>query len=144
MRIIFALCISILTLSSLIAQETSSPVGLWQTIDDKTGKAKSEVEIYEQSGKFYAKVVKLLLKPADTICDKCAGAKKNKPVVGMVILEDLKPYKYYWKYGTILDPENGSTYGCSVWYEDGKSDELKVRGKHWTGIFRTQTWHRIK
>lgn len=144
MRIIFALCISIFTLSTGIAQKTSSPVGLWQTIDDKTGKAKSHVKIYEQDGKFHAKVIKLLLKPADTICEKCSGTKKNSPVVGMIILEDLKPHKYYWKSGTILDPENGSTYGCSVWYEDGKPDELKVRGKHWTGIFRTQTWHRIK
>ncbi len=128
---------------SVIAIAQSSPVGLWKTIDDKTGKAKSYVRIYEQNGKFYGKVERLLLKPADTRCDKCSGAKKGQLVVGMVILEDLEPYRYYWSYGTIMDPENGKSYGASVWFEDGKSDELKVRGKHWTGLYRTQTWYRI-
>ncbi len=130
-----------LTVFSLSAQ---SPVGIWKTIDDNTKEAKSHVEVYEQNGKLYAKVVKLLLKPADTKCDKCSGDKKNKPVVGMVILENLKPVKDYWGKGTIMDPENGKEYGCSIWFEDGKTSELKVRGKHWTGLYRTQTWYKVK
>ena len=142
MRILLSLTIAVLAFGTIIAQ-TSTPVGLWKTIDDKTGKAKSHVEIYEEDGTFHAKIVKLLLKPADTTCDECGGDKKDKPLIGMVILEDLQPYKYYWKNGTILDPESGSTYGCSIWFEDDKPNELQVRGKHWTGIFRTQTWHRM-
>ena len=124
---------------SLLAQ---SPVGVWKTIDDNSGQARSKVEIYEQNGKLYGKIIDLLLKPDDTLCDACKGAKKDQPVVGMVIIEDLSTYRDYWKDGTILDPESGSTYGCSIWFEDGKTDELQVRGKHWTGLYRTQTWYR--
>lgn len=62
----------------------------------------------------------------------------------MVIVNDLEPYKDYWKNGTIMDPETGNEYGCSVWFEEGKPDELKVRGKHWTGVYRTQTWYRVR
>ncbi|MEM1216078.1 MAG: DUF2147 domain-containing protein [Bacteroidota bacterium] len=137
----------ILTISLLAASFTlqaQSPVGVWKTIDDESGKARSKVEIYESGGKLYGKIIDLLLKPDDTLCDECKGDKKDKPVVGMVIVEDMEPYEDYWKNGTILDPASGSTYGCSIWFEDGKTDELQVRGKHWTGLFRTQTWYREK
>lgn len=133
-----------ITFPFAIASAQTSPLGIWKTIDDETGEAKSHVEIYEQNGKFYGKIVQLLLKPADTKCDKCPGDKKDQLLIGMTILENLKPYKDYWKYGKILDPNNGSEYGCSIWFEDGNTDELKVRGKHWTGLYRTQTWYRVK
>ena len=122
----------------------SSPVGVWKTIDDATGEAKSHVEIYEKEGVLHGKIVKLLQKAPDTLCESCPGDKKNKPVLGMIILEDLQPYKDYWRKGSILDPESGNEYGCSVWFENGNAQELKVRGKHWTGLYRTQTWHRVK
>lgn len=140
-RLIFS-GLLLLTATFLFSQQ--SAVGVWKTIDDKTGDAKSHVEIYEQDGKIYGKVVKLLQKPSDTLCEKCTGNKKNKPVLGMVILNDLKPYKEYWRKGNILDPENGNEYSCSIWLEEGKADELRVRGKHWTGLYRTQTWYRVK
>ena len=142
MKRFFGLVTAIFFCAVLSAQ--SSPAGMWKTVDDKTGNAKSHLEIYEQNGKFYGKIVKLLERGPDTVCKKCTGDKKGKLLLGMVIMEGLEKYKYYWKNGTILDPDSGSEYSCSVWFEEGKSDELKVRGKHWTGIFRTQTWYRVK
>lgn len=139
---ITTVAVLILATTALLAQ--SSPAGLWKTIDDETGEAKSHVRIYEKNGKFHGKVEKLLLSSPDKVCEACPGDKKNKPLVGMVVIEGLKAYDDYWKGGTILDPESGSEYGCSVWYEEGNSDELKVRGKHWTGLYRTQTWYKVK
>ncbi|MFN7118122.1 MAG: DUF2147 domain-containing protein [Saprospiraceae bacterium] len=136
--LVFTFC----TISVALAQ--SSPVGMWKTIDDKTGEAKSHVEIYEKDGKFYGKITKLLRKPADTVCEKCPGNKKNKPLIGMNVIEGLSFSKGYWRDGSILDPETGNEYGCSIWFEEGKPDELKVRGKHWTGLYRTQTWYKVK
>lgn len=122
-----------------------SPVGLWKTIDDNTGEAKSHVEIYEKDGKLHGKVVKLLIKPMDTICDNCKGDKKDKPVVGMEILSDLQTYKDYWSYGQIMDPENGKYYKCNVWFEDGNTDILKLRGYiGMAALGRNQDWHRVK
>lgn len=140
LKVFTTLLCSLLFVSFLQAQ---SPIGTWKTIDDNTGEARSHVEIYEQDGKVYGKIVKLLQSDPGTLCEECKGAKKNKPVLGMVIIEEMNKVKDYWKNGSILDPENGKEYGCSIWLEDGKSDELKVRGKHWTGLFRTQTWYRV-
>ena len=93
---------------------------------------------------FFGKIIDLLQDSNKALCEKCAGNKKNKKIVGLVIIENLYPYKDYWKNGQILDPETGNTYGCSIWFEEKKINELKVRGKHWTGFFRTQTWYRVK
>lgn len=130
-------------LFAITVSYSQSPIGIWKTVDDKSGKTRSKVEIYEIDGKIHGKIIDLLLKPNDTLCEECEGKLKNKPVVGLVIINDLSTYKDYWKNGTILDPETGSVYGCSIWFEEGKENELQVRGKHWTGIFRTQTWYRV-
>ncbi len=140
-RLIF---LSFLLASTTALFSQASPIGIWKTIDDKTGEAKSHVEVYEQNDQVYGKIVKLLLKAPDTVCEKCPGAKKNKPVLGMVIIDGLKSYKHYWRKGDILDPESGDLYSCSIWFEEDQPDELKVRGKHWTGLYRTQTWYRVK
>lgn len=142
MKKLFATSGLLLAFAFMMAQ--SSLVGTWKTIDDETGEAKSHVEIYEQGGKYYGKVVNILTDKKDAVCTECDGAKKDKPIMGMVIVENLSSYKDYWKGGTILDPNNGSEYKVSMWYEEGKTEELQVRGKHWTGLYRTQTWYKVK
>jgi uncharacterized protein (DUF2147 family) len=124
--------------SVAFAQE--SPVGIWKTVDDETGEAKSHVEIYEQDGKLFGKIVKLLLKPEDTVCDKCPGDKKGKKLIGMVILENMVKDGNEWEDGTILKADNGKVYDCKLWVEKGK---LMVRG--YVGfIYKTQVWERVK
>ncbi len=142
MKYVLGLVTAMLFCTIMSAQ--SSPVGIWKTIDDKTGVAKSHLEIFEKNGKYHGKVVKLLQRKSDTVCANCPGDKQGKPLVGMLIIENLEKHKGYWKDGTILDPDSGSEYGCSIWFEEGKTDELQVRGKHWSGIYRTQTWYRVK
>ena len=140
-RTISSIIFLLFVFSNLIAQ---TPAGIWKTIDDETGEAKSYVEIYEQDGAYFGKVVKLLKSDSGTLCDECTGDKKNKPMLEMVILESLQSTDNYWSKGTIMDPENGKEYGCSIWFEEGETEELKVRGKHWTGLYRTQTWFLVK
>lgn len=133
------------TLAGVVSvQAQNTPTGIWKTVDDETGEAKSHVEIYQDGGKYHGKITKLLQYPQDQVCEACTGSRKGKKLVGMVIVNGLEPYKDYWKNGTIMDPETGNEYGCSVWFEEGKPDELKVRGKHWTGVYRTQTWYRVR
>ena len=127
---------------TLIAQ--SSPIGIWKTIDDKTGEAKSHVEIFEQNGKFHGKVVRLLRKGPETRCENCSGAKKNQLILGMLVVENLRLSEGFWQGGTIIDPESGNEYTCSVWFDRGQSNELRVRGRHWSGLYRTQTWYRVQ
>lgn len=138
--LLLTLMVAVMATGAAIAQ---SPVGIWKTIDDNTGEAKSHIEIYEKDGKFYGKIVKLLLSPEDKVCEACSGDKKGKPLMGMNIVENLEPYDDYWSYGTIMDPESGKVYKCSIWTEG--PDKLKVRG--YIGISlagRNQIWHRVK
>ena len=42
------------------AAEAGSPIGLWKTVDDKTGNARAIVRIYEQDGKLFGRIEKQL------------------------------------------------------------------------------------
>ena len=124
---------------SASAAAVSDYTGQWQTIDDETGKPKSIVEIYSEGDKLAGKVTALLLKPNTTLCSKCTGSLKDKPVVGMVILKGLKATDEGYEGGEILDPANGKTYKCKLWLENGV---LHLRG-YIGPFFRTQEWHRL-
>ena len=127
--------------SVLCAQD--SPVGRYATIDDDTGEKRSIVEIYEQNGKFYGRIAEILTDNKDALCTECTGKNKDKPILGMVIIKDLVKDDGEWNSGTILDPQKGAEYRLVVWFEDNP-DEIFIRGKHWTGLYRTQTWQRVK
>lgn len=140
MKWLYVLAVVVWT-TSISAQ--FSPIGVWKTIDDKTGEPKSWVEIYEKNGALYGKVVKLLPAATTDKCNNCPGDKKDKPLIGLDILWDLKPYKDYWSYGKIVDPKDGKVYKASIWM-DG-NDKLKVRGYIGISLIgRTQTWHRVR
>jgi hypothetical protein len=53
------LCLVATFVYALALGESTSPVGLWQTIDDETGEVKSLVRISEQGGKLIGIVEKL-------------------------------------------------------------------------------------
>ena len=135
---------SLLVFTSSLTAQSASPLGFWKTIDDETKEAKSYMELYEKNGKVYGKITKLLLNPADTVCEKCKGEKANKPLVGMILIDGLVKSGSQWQGANILDPATGNYYDCTIWLSENSEDELKVKGKHWTGLSRTQTWYRIK
>ena len=142
-RLVLALVLSWVSGPGVVLA-ADSPVGTWKTVDDKTGKVKSEVQLYEQGGKLFGKIT-ALTEPTDEqgkpkTCTKCTGADKGKPIVGLVIIQGLSLSGDRYKDGTILAPEDGKIYKAEIWMEDGK---LKVRG--YLGPFRqTQTWLKAK
>ena len=123
-----------------------TPVGLWRSMDDKSGEAKSEIRITEAGGVLSGKVEKLLRKGADpaALCTECKDDLKDKPMVGLTIISNAKKAegKDVWEGGKILDPENGKSYTLRLTpVDDGK--KLDVRGS--IGPFwRTQTWIRVQ
>lgn len=122
--------------------QAQTPIGVWKTIDDETGEAKSHVQVYEQNGQIFGKVIRLLKSAPDRKCDKCPGERKNQPVLNMVILENMKSKGGYWQSGRILDPEKGKWYGCNLWLKDGDPNVLVVRG-YLGPFYRTQQWYRV-
>ncbi len=130
-----------------VYSQAAKIVGVWKTIDDDTGKAKSHVKIYKaKNGFYYGKIIKLLDKPQDEKCDKCKGALKDKPIVGMVILIKMKEGKDGLEGGKIMDPGNGKFYHCSMELDDKNPNKLEVRGSldSWGWAGRTQYWYRLK
>ena len=136
-----------LGLASELLAESLSPVGLWNTVDDKTGEAKSFVRVWSEHGELLGKIEKLIRKPGqnpDPVCSKCAGDKKDKPITGMTIMWGLAQDGDAWAGGYILDPNNGKTYRCKVKLEPGGS-KLSVRGYMGFSLFgRSQTWLRVE
>jgi uncharacterized protein (DUF2147 family) len=131
--------------AAVFAQAT--PVGLWKTIDDNTQKEKSLVRIFDTGGVLSGKIERLL-DPAtqpDTVCDKCTDERKDKPVLGMTILRNLKNNpddREWWDGGDVVDPNNGKVYRARVrTIEGGK--KLQMRG-YIGPFYRTQTWLRVE
>lgn len=126
------------------SMQSQSIFGKWKTVDDETGANKSIVEIYEKDGKVFGKVIKIL-KPFDeeTLCKDCEGEYKDKPILGLEIIKDLEKYDdYYYKNGSIYDPENGKGYKCKIRL-DPETDKLQVRG-FIAFLYLTQYWIRVK
>jgi uncharacterized protein (DUF2147 family) len=135
----------LLLLVPLSASARDALVGEWRSIDDASGQAKAIIEIYETTdGKLAAKIVKLIdtSDGPNPLCDQCSGARKNKPILGMVIAWGLKRDGKSWGGGRILDPENGKEYSVKMTpIADGK--KLEVRGFIGMALLgRTQVWHR--
>lgn len=116
-------------------------VGKWKTIDDKDGSEKSIVNIFKASnGKYYGKVEKLFKEP-NKKCTECEGENKDKPVLGMTVLNNMVEKDGTLTGGTIIDPANGKVYKCNVSL-DANTGKLKVRGSlDKRGVIgRTQHW----
>jgi uncharacterized protein (DUF2147 family) len=122
-----------------------SPVGLWKTIDDHTGKPRGLVRITEANGEYQARVEKTFPKPGEDPnpkCEKCEGARQNQPVIGMTILWGLKKQGDEYQDGEILDPESGKIYRARMRLQDG-GEKLDVRGFIGFSLLgRSQTWIR--
>jgi uncharacterized protein (DUF2147 family) len=139
---------AVLSLVANLAMAQASPTGLWKTIDDETKAEKSLVRVSETAGVFSA-VIEKLLDPAkaDAKCDKCSDERKDKPVMGMTILRDVKKSgsdSELWDGGDILDPNNGKVYKVRLKPVDG-GKKMEVRGYIGMPMLgRTQTWIRVE
>ncbi|QLH43257.1 MAG: DUF2147 domain-containing protein [Coxiellaceae bacterium] len=126
------------------ADETTNPVGYWNTMSDKTNTVTSVVQIWEEQNVLKAKVVKIIPangEEANPVCSKCKGDNYNKPIAGMTILWDMVPTgNNKWGKGQLLDPKTGNVYrGSMTLSQDG--NQIKLKGT--SGMFsKTKTWVR--
>jgi uncharacterized protein (DUF2147 family) len=143
---IFTLTLITAALASVgAAAQDGTPVGVWKTIDDQSGKPKSLIRISENKGEFRGKIEKLFREPAEDPnpkCDKCDGTLKDQPILGMTILIGMKQDGDEFNGGQILDPANGKVYRSKMSLIDG-GKKLNVRGYIGVPMLgRTQTWVR--
>lgn len=133
-----------LTLSSQSqAQEADALVGVWEP-----GHGKAKIKISKIGDKYYGKIV-WLKEPKDENGNPKVDKNnpdeslKKTPTLGLRILKDFA-YKgnNTWEEGTIYDPENGSTYNCTIKLKDANT--LDVRGYIGVSMIgRTDTWVRM-
>ncbi len=127
--------------------QDSTPIGLWKSIDDVTGKPTALIRVTEIEGEFKGKIEKVFPEPgesANPICEDCEGELKNQPVVGMTILRGMHRDGADYTGGQILDPDNGKIYRSTMkLLESG--NKLIIHG--YVGIpllGRSQVWLRVQ
>jgi uncharacterized protein (DUF2147 family) len=144
-RSIFIFLSFLFSASSVLSQNSPGDAltGLWLP---SSGKAR--VNIFKKEGKYFGKIV-WLREPNNEQgkpkMDKnnADESKRSLPLLGYLLLKDFD-FKgdNTWEDGTIYDPENGSTYSCTIKMID--SNTLDVRGYIGLSVFgRTDTWKRI-
>jgi uncharacterized protein (DUF2147 family) len=142
-----AFSLGLLLAASAALAQSMTPAGLWKTVDDNTKIEKSLVRIVESSGVFTGKVEKIVdpEAPKDAVCKDCSDERKDKPILGMTIIRNVKADpgdKAVFEGGDILDPNNGKVYRLRLrLFDGGKS--LEVRG-YIGPFFRNQTWSRVE
>ena len=137
MKQLFLLLLVTLSLTA----KSQTIIGQWETYDDKTNVKKALIEIYKTDDMYFAKIVEKYIGEKNSVCKECEGDKKDKPMIGLVIIEDIKKDGKEYNDGTILDPESGDVYSCYLKLVD--DNKLKVRGYMGVALLgRTQYWIR--
>jgi uncharacterized protein (DUF2147 family) len=139
--------VTLLALLALPAYAQPTPLGLWKTVDDATGREKGLVRIVAANGVLTGRIEGSLdpSEPPNRVCDKCSDDRKGKPLLGMTILTGVHASADepgVWDGGDILDPDNGKVYRVRLRpSSDGKT--MQVRGYIGLPLLgRTQTWIR--
>lgn len=137
---------SSVSLSSFHSQNEEGDVliGVWEP-----GNGRAKVKITKIGDKYYGKIV-WLKEPKDeqgqpkTDKNNPDESMRSTPLLGYRLLKDFV-YKgnNTWEEGTIYDPENGSTYNCTIKLKDANT--LDVRGYIGVSMIgRTDTWKRLE
>ena len=90
-----------------------SAVGMWEQVDENSGKAESWFRIIEHNGVYEGTIIKIFFKPGeseDFRCEKCEGAERGAPVLGMKLIKGMHRHGNTYEDGTITDPRDGSVY----------------------------------
>ena len=131
--------------------------GFWISVDEKTGKEAAGWEIFIRNGKLYGRIISLVGLSQTIKADQCKDSYKDFPMSGKVsemsvvgttwifgLVPDNRPGQ--WKGGNVVDPNDGSIYGCKITFHEAdgkkfKTDTLEMRGT--IGPFgRSQFWRR--
>jgi uncharacterized protein (DUF2147 family) len=142
--ILAAVLLGAATLPLRAADQTA--VGLWEQVDEKSGKPESWFKISERNGVYQGNIVKIFFKPGEDenwVCDKCEGDERGKPVLGLALIKNMQRNGNLYENGTIMDPRDGSVYKAKMTLSgDGKT--LEVRGfLGFSLLGRSQYWNRL-
>ncbi len=154
-KLVASLVMAALCVMALAAEDAA--LGLWKSIDEKTGKVTAYWRVYEADGVLLGEILTVPNQSDETIAKDCKASYKDFPVPGEVnkmtvvktpfIFGLRKKAPGQWANGSIIDPKDGKIYKCKITFHaaDGKDyaeDTLEMRGEIGLGIGRSQYWKR--
>lgn len=142
------IAIAILFVPLFLYAQADKIVGTWYT-----EKGTSTVEVYKASDGKYVGKINWLEEPNENGKPKVDEENDDpelakRPIMGLSIVENFTydSKKERWDEGSIYDPDNGKTYDCYAWFDDGNFDVLYIKG-YVAGIKalgRKTTWKKKK
>lgn len=128
-KLLFILTLSFF-LSAAYSQDADKIKGHWLT-----EKGTSQIYIYKATnGKYFGKI-DWIEEPNEFGAPKKDKENpdeklKNRPLLGLLLLNNFEydSKDKEWENGTIYDPDNGKTYDCYMWFENGDYNTLKIKG----------------
>lgn len=129
-KALFSFAILLLAAFTLNAQ-ADKITGVWITASDS-----SSVKIIKHTNGKYIGNINWIMVPLNEEgkpkVDKNNPDPKlaKEPIMGLKLLRSFvyNEKKDRWEDGSIYDPDNGKTYSCYGWFEDGNYDVLYLKG----------------